>query len=298
MTAIFRHISKHISERLISANKSIHVAVAWFTNESLFDILLDKVREGVNVELIINNDHINNHQNGLDFNEFIRIGGKLYFADTSRLMHHKFLIIDNLSLISGSYNWTYNAEYRNTENIILFESKEVVERFEEEFYFLKSKGEPQLDKITIKSVKNKDYDEKEYLKNDYYCKSIAEERNGNLQKSLKAIQTAQQIDQTDMQILERIDKVKEKIKKPLYNYHVEDGQFWFEYDDIRLLGKEGDIITTYQWEDFSMPRNTYILYIEGFHVECIGDVERSFPKNKDEHDRIKRETMKSYEQFE
>ena len=49
-------------------------------------------------------------------------------------MHHKFCIIDNNILFNGSYNWTYYAENRNRENLILFtELPEVIGDFKKEF---------------------------------------------------------------------------------------------------------------------------------------------------------------------
>ena len=32
-------------------------------------------------------------------------------------MHDKFCVIDNQVVITGSYNWTTNAEFKNDENI-------------------------------------------------------------------------------------------------------------------------------------------------------------------------------------
>lgn len=32
-------------------------------------------------------------------------------------MHNKFCVIDNQIVITGSYNWSDNAEYKNDENI-------------------------------------------------------------------------------------------------------------------------------------------------------------------------------------
>ena len=54
-----------------------------------------------------------------DFQKFIDIGGHFYFSDTRNPMHNKFCVIDNKVLINGSYNWTYYAEDRNRENILI-----------------------------------------------------------------------------------------------------------------------------------------------------------------------------------
>ena len=297
MRAAFRQISKHILDELVTADKSLCIAVAWFTNETLFDLLLDKIRNGVSVELIVNNDHINNRQDGLDFNEFIKFGGKFYFADNLRLMHHKFVIIDNSKLISGSYNWTYNAEYRNNENVLFTDNPTIIEQFQNEFDFLKKSGLIQTGTIDIKPTKTPDIDVKEYLKEDYYFKSVAEEKKGKIKKSLEAIHAAQQLDQGDLKITERVVEVKEKVENPRYNYHIEDGQFSYDFIENRLVGKEGQIVKHYTDRSGDMEDEFYILFIDGFYVECIGNIERSFPSSKQEHDELKEQMLELYEEY-
>ena len=53
-------------------------------------------------------------------------------------MHHKFALINNRFLLSGSYNWTESAALRNFENFVVFDSfldgqEEAVRRFRDEF---------------------------------------------------------------------------------------------------------------------------------------------------------------------
>ena len=122
------------------AKKQIKVAVAWFTNHELFDVLCQCVRDGLQVQLIIINDPINNWTGGLNFQKFVDLGhergnSKLYFSEPDQqLLHHKFCLIDDEVLLNGSYNWTYYAESRNVENCVLHRKQvPLIERFVEEF---------------------------------------------------------------------------------------------------------------------------------------------------------------------
>jgi hypothetical protein len=137
--AQFDNIRQTILEELDKATDKIVVAVYWFTNQTLFQKLMSKVADGLKVELIIHNDYINNRETGLNFQSFIACGGEFYFSDTFNPMHNKFCVIDGKTLINGSYNWTYYAEDRNRENILLIkEENETVEAFLREFELLKS----------------------------------------------------------------------------------------------------------------------------------------------------------------
>lgn len=137
-TALFKNIRKELLNEIDKAQSQIKVAVAWFTNQDLFEKLCKKVLEGVNVELIVIDDYINNGDWGLDFQQFINNGGKLYYGKEENPMHHKFCIIDNSVMFNGSYNWTYYAESRNVENIIKFTNNvQLNEQFTSEFNRLK-----------------------------------------------------------------------------------------------------------------------------------------------------------------
>lgn len=137
--AHFENIRQNIIDELDKATEKIVVAVYWFTNQTLYQKLISKVEQGLKVELIIHNDYINNRNSGLNFQNFIDIGGEFYFSNTFNPMHNKFCIIDNKVLINGSYNWTYYAEDRNRENILIIKNEqETLDSFSSEFDRLKS----------------------------------------------------------------------------------------------------------------------------------------------------------------
>ena len=48
-------------------------------------------------------------------------------------MHNKFVIIDNRLLLTGSYNWTFSANNRNDENLLIIDDPEIIEIFQNQF---------------------------------------------------------------------------------------------------------------------------------------------------------------------
>lgn len=117
-TAKFESIQNNILKTLDKAKISISVAVAWFTNEELFKKLKEKKEEGLDVRVVINNDGVNK-KHGIDISQ---INGVEIRSDRGGIMHDKFCIIDNQIVISGSYNWTDNAELKNAENVNIIEN--------------------------------------------------------------------------------------------------------------------------------------------------------------------------------
>ena len=128
--ALFENIADRIEQELTQAEQSIYIAVAWFTNPRLFDLLLTKAKQGITVQLLISNDPIN-QQSPIDYSG-LNIGNSIAYMigdGKDDLMHNKFCVIDEYTVINGSYNWSKKAE-RNHENIII-----IIER-NEHFFLL------------------------------------------------------------------------------------------------------------------------------------------------------------------
>ena len=137
-TALFKDIKDYIIERLNEANSKIRIAVAWFTNDELYQTILRLLNRGIHVDLIIIDDHINRNEFGLDFNVFISKGGHLFLSTQAKNMHNKFCVIDNNKVITGSYNWTYYAEKRNWENIVTSSEESIINQYSNEFDDIKA----------------------------------------------------------------------------------------------------------------------------------------------------------------
>jgi hypothetical protein len=125
-----------IISELTKAKDEILVAVAWFNDIELFNILLDKAENGIQVNLLISNDPNNfSSPESLNFEELVAKKGKVNRLITeSVLMHNKFCIIDSNTVITGSYNWTFGAYYKNLENLVVIaDAYELSNQFKSEY---------------------------------------------------------------------------------------------------------------------------------------------------------------------
>ena len=124
--AIFENIANRITLELEAAQHTIYIAVAWFTNRNLFNVLLEKAKEGVTVQLMLSNDFIN-QKSHVDYDQLnIASSGSYLIGDGNQdLMHNKFCVIDTDTVINGSYNWSYKAE-KNHENILITKGDSVL----------------------------------------------------------------------------------------------------------------------------------------------------------------------------
>ena len=126
--AYFKNIKREIIPYLNDAKQEVVVAMAWFTSDDLFQALIGCLGRNVSVELVLLDNASNFMYYAPDFNEFIKAGGILHIAKPEYgFMHHKFCVIDNEIVVTGSYNWTYYAETRNIENILISDQKEIID---------------------------------------------------------------------------------------------------------------------------------------------------------------------------
>ncbi|MGE4346739.1 MAG: phospholipase D-like domain-containing protein [Flavobacteriaceae bacterium] len=130
----FKNIREEIINLLESAQNEILIAVAWFTDAKIIDILNKVRKRGIVIQILFYDDKVNNKN----------LFEQLYynFADirvSKKLMHNKFCIIDNRIIINGSYNWTLNASSNNENIQVSINNPSLVSKFKEEFYELQGK---------------------------------------------------------------------------------------------------------------------------------------------------------------
>ena len=122
LKAHFSDLHKVIIEHLEQAETEIIGAIAWFTDKDIFDVLCRKAQSGVKVAIALIGDEINQGRGGLNFQRLENLGGQVIFLPPGSrdepTMHHKFCVIDGVTVINGSYNWSHKAR-SNDENIMV-----------------------------------------------------------------------------------------------------------------------------------------------------------------------------------
>ena len=196
-TAYFKSICKEIIDRLSCARHEIVIAMAWFTSDDLFSAVADALKRRVKVELILLDNATNFMPYAPDFNEIIALGGVLRIASSAQgFLHHKYCVIDNQLVITGSYNWTYYAEARNMENIIVSDNPDVVALYRNDFNALTSifpvSGQcPRLSWEDIQASESIDFQEL-----NYEIERISHVRNFPVRKVFKSNTVVQLVDES------------------------------------------------------------------------------------------------------
>jgi phosphatidylserine/phosphatidylglycerophosphate/cardiolipin synthase-like enzyme len=145
----------HLAEELIALiskeKKSIKAAVFCLMHRGIGNALIEAHQRGVNVEIIIDPFSIRLRSvvkkiAAANIPIFIWNPPTLLKANGEKqkrrkpLMHDKFCVLGDQSVWTGSFNFTFEADTRNRENVVILENRSIAKLYLEEFERLKEEG--------------------------------------------------------------------------------------------------------------------------------------------------------------
>lgn len=120
------HCADRVMEELKKARQSIHFMLFSFTDHNLGELLAEKAKD-VKVRGILEKSQMGRWSESERLKDYTRI------YRGSGILHHKLFIIDNETVITGSYNPTAAGNEKNDENVIIIQNREIATVFLKEF---------------------------------------------------------------------------------------------------------------------------------------------------------------------
>ena len=121
-TQIFTYFSpdndilSSLVKEIESAKKSIHFMAFSFTEDTLGSAMRDRFASGIDIQGVFEKRQISQYSEY----EQMKAAGMSVIQDRNKgTMHHKVIVIDEETVITGSYNFSKNAEERNSENLLI-----------------------------------------------------------------------------------------------------------------------------------------------------------------------------------
>ena len=113
------------------AEKSIYFLVFSFTLDEIGDQLISENRQGVNIQGIF--DSLLAGGKGSEFARLKCAGIQVFLDGNPYAMHHKFFIIDEQWVMTGSMNYSQSGTEKNDENWLLIEDATLAAEYLKEF---------------------------------------------------------------------------------------------------------------------------------------------------------------------
>jgi phosphatidylserine/phosphatidylglycerophosphate/cardiolipin synthase-like enzyme len=121
--------SKLIIHAITQAKHDIRVQAYSFTLESIESALVDAHMRGVDVQVIL--DKTQENTSAVYFREH---GIPVWIDYRPRIAHNKIMIIDEATVITGSFNFTRSAQERNAENVLMIHDATLAQRYLDNWY--------------------------------------------------------------------------------------------------------------------------------------------------------------------
>ncbi len=116
-----------IVSEINSAKNTILVQAYSFTSKEITEALISAHKKGVDVQIIL--DKSNLHGKGNKLQDVVDAGIPTFIDSKHAIAHNKVMILGGNSIITGSFNFTKNAEVSNAENSVVIHGKEIADLY-------------------------------------------------------------------------------------------------------------------------------------------------------------------------
>jgi phosphatidylserine/phosphatidylglycerophosphate/cardiolipin synthase-like enzyme len=120
-----------IYNEMLQAKNVVFVAMYTLINDTLINGLIELRQKGVKILAIFDDELIRKYNDTIIRLTNADIDWRTTGSKSSS-MHNKFIIIDGVKIITGSFNWTYKAS-KNKENVVIIEDYRTSVFFLDEF---------------------------------------------------------------------------------------------------------------------------------------------------------------------
>ncbi|MBW2967854.1 hypothetical protein KY362_05190 [Candidatus Woesearchaeota archaeon] len=115
---------------LQDANSRVDFMTFSFTHDDIGEQIISLAEDGVDIRGVFEKSQNNAYTEKVKFEE---AGIDVRWDGNSANMHHKVFIIDNTTVVTGSFNPSKNADTRNDENLLIIHDPAVAAAFASEF---------------------------------------------------------------------------------------------------------------------------------------------------------------------
>ena len=118
-------------KEITSAEKSIYFMAFSFTHDKLGEAIRNRFMSEIAVEGVFDENQITKYS---EYTPMKELGMQVKIDETPGTMHHKVIIIDEETVVTGSYNFSRNAETQNSENLLIIKgNKDIARAYLDEF---------------------------------------------------------------------------------------------------------------------------------------------------------------------
>jgi phosphatidylserine/phosphatidylglycerophosphate/cardiolipin synthase-like enzyme len=130
-----------VLRELAAARREVLVLAYSFTSRAISQALVEAKLRGVHVDIVL--DHSNEKETYSDLHFFMEQGVVPLIDTHHAIAHNKVMVIDGRTIVTGSFNFTHQAENENAENLLILKGHpELVRSYRQNFAEHKAHARP------------------------------------------------------------------------------------------------------------------------------------------------------------
>jgi len=135
-------VAEFIEQSIRHSTQSLDAALYRLNNLRLVETLAEQGEKGARIRLILDRGRYESDPVTRGVLAKYRLPFRLLHgrAGDGSKMHHKFAILDDRIVLTGSYNWTTESEQENYENLLILREPMQAQQYREEFEALWSQA--------------------------------------------------------------------------------------------------------------------------------------------------------------
>jgi len=120
-TGVDRGLPERIGEMIRSAKKSVDINIYELAVAAIYEPVIEMHRKGLKVRMVgsINNTHYEGYK------ALMAAGVPMRLGNPDKIMHNKFVVVDEYKVSMGSMNYTGSGALMNNENVVFIQDKGV-----------------------------------------------------------------------------------------------------------------------------------------------------------------------------
>ena len=123
--------ASRLLDLIAGAQESVYFMAYAFTSDEIAQAMIDRAQAGVTIAGIFDESQIN--AQGGEYEHLLSSGLDVRVDGNFGRMHHKVMIIDGQTVVTGSYNFSASAETRNDENTLVIHNSRIAAQYLDEF---------------------------------------------------------------------------------------------------------------------------------------------------------------------
>jgi len=126
-------VASNIIKAINNTKSSIDLAIFDLTSNDIASVLEQAQKRGVKIRIIADSRQAKGAYSAITELAREQVDIKITHGEGRGIMHNKFAIFDSKSMVTGSYNWTNNAERFNYENAVFITDPNVIMQYQKDF---------------------------------------------------------------------------------------------------------------------------------------------------------------------